>query len=580
MNRKQRRAAPNAGRGSPNAGRGAAGRPAAAIEEQMVRQAGALFQAGRHDECAALCQKILAGDPNHSEANLLTGLLALSSGHNSEALTHLRSALSGNRKNPVIHANLGLALSQTGQWREARQSLQIAIRLQPAYLEAHTNLANVEMQLGHPDKAVAHHAKALSFRPGAPLLRANLASALLRNGETEAAANAYRALLEEHPDHAEAHFGLGLACREAGDLVEAGTHLRKATVLAPPHAEAILAWVMLADTLSDADIASIEAAREATLEGSHDRMQIDFALSKIAHDRGDYHRAATTLRAANTRRRQDLDYQRSEVEAAFAETTRVFDADFFAERAGFGHPDDTPLFILGMPRSGTSLIEQILASHPQVHGAGELTLLRDIAGGPQGPKDSATPPAFAAALSRGASATVGRNYLRQLQAQAPQARFITDKMPGNFMLIGLIRLILPKARIIHCRRDPRDTCLSIYRTNFSGNGLAFAYDIDDLVHYYGLYQDLMAHWHALFGDTIIEAEYERLIADPETEIRALLARCDLPFDSQVMAFHETRRPVRTASAAQVRRPLYASSRGNWRAYAEYLPELARLTADP
>lgn len=568
MNRRDRRSSPAAHSAGPNR----------AQLDEAARQAGAFFQAGRLRECEITCRNILARDADHPEANLLMGLLALSSRRNEEAVALLKQAVAGNRKNPVAHANLGLALAETGRLSEAVTSLQTALRLKPGYPEALTNLASVESRLGRYAQATAHNRKALALMPGNPVLRRNLAGALYREGHIDEAVTHYRELLAGQPEDPETHYGLGLALREQGDIAEAEAHLRRATELRSTHAEAAHAWVWMSDDVSDADYAEIRAARAETPDESSERMLLDFALGKIEHERGDYAGAARHLREANALRRADLDYDRARADAEFAETKAVFTRDFFAARQGFGFEDETPIFVLGMPRSGTSLIEQILASHPDVHGAGELTVLREIAGFSAG-ENPPSPPEFAKALSKGVSATLGRKYVREVRALSPGSRFIVDKLPGNFMLIGLIRLILPQARIIHCTRDPRDTCLSMYRTNFSGRGLAFAYDLDELVDYYGQYESLMAHWKSVFGETIIEANHEKLLADPEGEIRRLLASCDLAFHPQCLEFHKTRRTVRTASAAQVRRPLYDSSKRGWRGYIEHLPELGRLAAD-
>ncbi|WP_158285745.1 tetratricopeptide repeat-containing sulfotransferase family protein [Pseudohoeflea suaedae] len=541
--------------------------------DQAAQRAAAFYQAGRARECEALCRQILAADDGHGEANLLVGILLIGAGRHEDALAFLRKSLSRNRKNPFAHANLGLALFEMGRPYEARESLQTAIRLQPNSPEALANLANLEASLGHIERAVALHQKALALQPGNPVLKSNLGGAFLRAGELEKASAVFRELLDANAADRNAAYGLGLAARDRGDLTEAEASFRKAMAGDAMHADAALQLAWMSDGLDTDEAARM---REATTEDAHERMVLDFAISKIAHDGGDYAEAARRLRAANTARRGELKYDPARVEADFEETMSVFDAGFFDKRRDFGHSEETPVFVLGMPRSGTSLVEQILASHPDVYGAGELTTLREIGGMARGAGPQASPPQFAAALSKGASATLGRNYVRAVREMEKNARFIVDKLPGNFMLIGLIRLILPKARIIHCTRDPRETCLSIYRTYFSGDGLAFAYDLDELVHYYGLYARMMDHWHALFGDVIVEANHEKLLRDPEGEIRALLSACDLEFAPQCLDFHKTRRDVRTASSAQVRKPLYDPSKRGWRKYAEYLPELGAL----
>lgn len=567
MNRKQRRLSAKSGAG--------AGQNASQLEE-LTRRAAAFYQAGRLQEAEALCRQVLSADPGHADANLLTGVLSLTSGRHEDALGYFKVALARNRKNPVAHANMGLALAELGRAPEARESLQTAIRLQPNYPEALSNLANLEGRLGHTARAVELQERAVALQPANPALGRSFGGALLRDGQLDRAAKVFRDILADNPADKAANYGLGLALRDLGDLAEAEAYLHKASESGGVHADSALALAWMSDTMSDADAEAFRAAQAQAPEGSYERMILDFALSKVEHDRGNYESSAGLLRTGNAMRRRQLRYDRAQVDADFEETIATFSAEFFDKRQDYGHPDETPIFVLGMPRSGTSLVEQILASHPEIYGAGELLTLREIGGPGRGSGPQASPPQFAAALSKGASQTLGRNYVRAVREFDKSSRFIIDKMPGNFMLIGLIRMILPNARIIHCTRDPRETCLSMYRTYFAGDGLAFAYDLDDLVHYYGHYTRLMDHWNSLFGDLVIEASHERLLKDPEGEIRSLLARCDLDFAPECLEFHKTRRDVRTASAAQVRKPLYDSSKRGWRKYAEYLPELEAL----
>jgi Flp pilus assembly protein TadD len=567
MNRKQRRLSAKSGIGSG---------PKASELDELSRRAAAFYQVGRFQEAEAACRQILSAHPKNADANLLMGVIALSTARHEEAFGFLKLAVAGNRKNPMAHANLGMALSEMGRAVEARESLQTALRLQPAYPEALANLGNLEARMGNTGRAVELQARAVALQPKNPALRRSHGGALLRDGQLERAAQVFRDLLADEPADKAARYGLGLALRDLGDLDEAETVLRQASDDGGVHPDSALTLAWMSDSLSDQEAQAISEAEASSAEGSQDRMVLDFARAKVEHDRGDFEMAARLLRAGNSVRRQQLNYDRARVEADFDETISIFSREFFDRRKGYGHADETPVFVLGMPRSGTSLIEQILASHPDVHGAGELLTLREIGGFARGSGPQASPPQFAAALSKGATDTLGRNYVRAVRELDRESRFIVDKMPGNFMLIGLIRIILPNARIIHCTRDPRETCLSMYRTFFAGDGLAFAYDLDDLVHYYGLYAKLMDHWKGLFGDVIVDANHESLLKDPEGEIRALLASCDLEFAPQCLEFHKTRRDVRTASAAQVRKPLYDSALRGWRKYAEYLPELEAL----
>jgi len=261
----------------------------------------------------------------------------------------------------------------------------------------------------------------------------------------------------------------------------------------------------------------------------------------------------------------------------------VFNEGFLAEYAGLGHSSRLPIFILGMPRSGSTLIEQILASHPQVHGAGELDLaektlaemrwpyegyLRQSAEGPLQGTRLAPPPRPANRYFR----ELGAGYVKALRSHSARAQRITDKMPINFLHIGMIHLCLPNAVILHSMRDPLDTCLSCYWRPFT-SGYETSYDLTLLGKHYRLYRQVMAHWSRLLPGRVIDVVYERLVADPEAEIRRLLTACGLPWDDACLRFHETRRAVGTASVSQVREPIFTRGVGRWRRYAPHLGPL-------
>ncbi|HEX4095708.1 MAG TPA: sulfotransferase, partial [Caulobacteraceae bacterium] len=283
---------------------------------------------------------------------------------------------------------------------------------------------------------------------------------------------------------------------------------------------------------------------------------------------GDPGRAFAHLDQGNRLQRSRLDFDLDEHLAAPLAMARAFDADTIQRLAGAGDPTERPVFIIGMPRSGTTLVEQILASHPRVHGAGELPLMGQLAVRLPRAGDG-----LIEALSPGELARLGGEHAARLEALAPEAARITDKLPGNFLFAGLIHLMLPNARIIHCVRDPLDTCFSCYETRFA-EGNAFAYDQRELGLHYRAYAQLMEHWRTVLPpDRFTEVRYENVVADLETQARRLLTFCGLDWDESCLDFHQTRRNIWTASAAQVRRPLYGSSVGRARAYEAWLGPL-------
>src|SRR5216684_2283362 len=310
------------------------------------------------------------------------------------------------------------------------------------------------------------------------------------------------------------------------------------------------------------------------------RIQLHFALAKAYDDLGRYDEGFRHLAQGNALNRRQIAYDETQMHDTFERIQATFDRRLIDAKAGVGDRSPVPVFVVGMIRSGTTLIEQILASHPSVHGAGELPdfsrLVHQLR---TGPGDSIEYPECAPALAADQLRDLGRRYVEGLRRRAPDALRITDKMPSHFMYLGLIHLALPRARIIHVTRSPLDTCLSCFSKLFI-QGQHFTYDLGELGRYYRRYTGLMAHWRGLLPpERLLEISYEAVIADLETEARKLVRFCGLPWDPRCIAFHEAQRPVRTASAIQVRRPIYRTSQGRWQAYRDHLGPLIAALGD-
>jgi hypothetical protein len=309
-----------------------------------------------------------------------------------------------------------------------------------------------------------------------------------------------------------------------------------------------------------------------------DHMQLHFALGKALSDLRQHDAAFEHLRRGNAMKRATTGYDEAAALGLFDRIEATFTPERIARMAGGGQPSAVPILVLGMPRSGTTLVEQILASHPQVHGAGELDAFDAVVRSVHGPGGERAPyPEFVPALDATAIGMIGAHYLTRLEALAPDAPHVTDKMPSNFYFVGLVHLALPRARIIHVMRDPVDTCLSCFSKLFSAPQ-DHTYDLAELGRYYARYARLMAHWRKVLPPgRMLEVRYEDVVADLEGEARRITAHCGLAFDPRCLAFHRTERPVRTASATQVRQPLYRGAVGRWRPYARHLgPLLAEL----
>jgi hypothetical protein len=303
------------------------------------------------------------------------------------------------------------------------------------------------------------------------------------------------------------------------------------------------------------------------------RVQFCFALAKASEDRGDYARAFELYDRGNRARRALENYDPVQTEVINERIIKVFDAGFVARHAGRGHPDRAPIFVVGLPRSGSTLIEQILSTHSEVDATHELPEVgRLIQGINRDRKDRTTYPEAVLDFDDETWAALGRSYIEQTRQYRRDAPRFIDKNPNNFASIGLLSLALPNARFINTRRHPLDTCLSCYKQLFA-RGQPFTYDLVELGEYYLQYDRMMAHWHAALPGRVLDVQYESVVADQEGETRRLLEFCGLPWEHACLRYYETERAIRTASSEQVRRPIYTDSVGLWQHYRQELAEL-------
>jgi tetratricopeptide (TPR) repeat protein len=398
-----------------------------------------------------------------------------------------------------------------------------------------------------------------------------------RGNLDDALAN-YRRALSLKPDLADAYNNMGNVLKELGQLAEAEKAYLTALELDPKVAGV---YVNLADSKKfspgDPHLAAIEAlAAQPDGLSKTDRLQLDFALGKAYADLKEHGRSFEHLLRGAAAKRATIKYDEVETFALFDRIERVFTRELIAAKSGGGDPTRMPIFVMGMPRSGTTLVEQILASHPMVHGAGELQTFNDVVLEVRGPDGNTLPyPDFVPSLDAGALKAIGQRYVTLVRKLAPTGERVTDKMPSNYYFAGLIHLALPDAKIIHTMRDPVDTCVSCFSKLFSAEQ-NHTYDLGELGRYYRHYEKLMAHWRRVLPkERMLDVRYEDVVADLEALARRIIAHCGLPWDDRCLAFHKTDRPVRTASAIQVRQPIYASAVGRWKVYEEFLGPLLK-----
>ena len=428
------------------------------------------------------------------------------------------------------------------------------------------------------EEAAAAAERALALNPNSHDAVNLMGRVAFERGQLEPALAHYRRALSLKPDLADAYNNMGNVLKELGQLDAAHKAYLKALDLDPKVSGV---YVNLADSMKfkpgDPHLAAMEAlAAQNDGLSKTDRMQLDFALSKAYADLKKHRRSFEHLLKGAAAKRVGIQYDEPIALGLFDRIERVFTPEVMRGKSGGGDLSRVPIFVLGMPRSGTTLVEQILASHPKVHGAGELQTLNDVVLTVRGPDGNPLPyPEFVPSLDGAALKAIGTRYVELLRETAPEGERVTDKMPSNYNFVGLIHLALPNARIIHTMRDPVDTCISCFSKLFTAEQ-NHTYDLGELGRYYRRYERLMAHWRRVLPNgRMLDVRYEDVVADLEGQARRIIEYCGLPWDDRCLSFHETDRPVRTASATQVRQPVYKSAVGRWKVYEEFLGPLLK-----
>ena len=571
---------------------------------------------GRFSEALQLIEAALNARPYDPVAHSNCGLAHTALGQPEAALAHYDMALALKADFADARNGRGNALMQLGRKDDALASYEQAVALKPDFEQALNGGGNALLELGRPSEALARYDAALAFKPDFAEALNNRGAALKTLQRSEEALAAYEAALAVRPNYPEAlnnravaladlrrpaealesydaaialrpddpelHDNRGVLLTELGRFEEAAMAAERAIALSPKRVRSYYNLTM--SNRSSPDVAHLRAMEELARDTSslsvEERIDLHFALGKVMADRGAHAASFHHLLSGNRLKRSQTDYDEAAVSGLFQRMSKALGARVMRERAGQGEPCASPVFIIGMPRSGTTLVEQILASHSQVYAAGETDdFARAMLGVDGLGGDPAASPEAMSSMSDEQLRAVGARYVELITEGAPAATRIVDKTMENFRFAGLIHLALPNAKIIHVRRDPRDTCVSCFSKLFHGY-LPYTYDLAELGRYYRRYDDLMAHWRRVTPATaMLEVRYEDVVADLETQTRRILAHCGLDWDVNCLDFHLTQRAVRTASATQVRQPIYDHSIGRWRSYAPFLePLLTELEA--
>jgi tetratricopeptide (TPR) repeat protein len=516
-------------------------------ERVRIEEATAALLEGDRRRSEELFRGVLSGDPSHAAA--LCGLAALSLAADvpRDAERLLRHALRQSEHLPLAYRGLAPTLLGLGRLCEAEAATRYLARIEPKSPQTWVTAAGVAIRLMRQTEAIDAYERALQLRPQEVGLRmsiGHLQKTLGRRAESEAS---YKAALAMDPGRAEAYWSLA-------DLKNYA--------------------------FSDEEISAMQRLIESDPRGLSNEAQLDFALGKAFEQRRRFREAFAYYARGAELRRREAPFDIAQFERRCERIRAFFDAAFFASRRGSGDSSRAPIFIVGLPRSGSTLVEQILASHSAVEGTMELLNVLNIVRefDDMAPGRNGYPEAVERASPERLT-ELGRRYVEQT---APLLRLnrrrFTDKLPNNFGHIGLIHTILPHATVIDVRRHPMDACFSTFKQYFA-EGQNFSYDLEDLGRYYRCYLALMDHWDVVLPGKVLHVRYEELVRSPEAGIRRLLEHCGLEFEPACMAFHQTQRPVRTASAEQVRQPIYTSAVGHWRHFEQELEPLRRALGD-
>ncbi len=573
----------------------------------------ALMERGDIDLAASSYRKAHQLRPDYAEDLVNLGYALSKQGKLGPAVGCYRKALTLKPDLPEAHYNLGLAREDQGKPDEAIASYQRALELKPTFFDACLNLGHVLKKQGKPKDAVSCYHRALSLVPkrasaynsvGTALLEMhdrqaakacfeqalaidpnhvhalnNLAHTLILQNKPEEAMTHVEKALTVDPDRAETQLEAGLCLQLLGRFEEAKDRIQHALAIAPRLSRAYYNLVVNEKFSSDdREIQRLERLLEDENLSAKQRGNIHYALAKVCDDLGIYDKAFPHLEAATALKVEEIEFNVDDHVNLVGRLISTFDEALFEQKKSFGVDSELPVFIVGMPRSGTSLTEQIISSHPQSFGAGELDGVHNIcirlaARSPRSTRYPECVPLIEPDTAR----HMAEDYLAHLREYSAQADRITDKMPANYLRLGVIALLFPKARIIHCRRDPLDTCLSCYFQNF-GKNLRFTASLTKLGAVYRQYERIMAHWHKVLPVPVLDVQYEELVANQEEVSREIIDFCGLPWDDRCLAFYEHERGVATASFWQVRQPMYSSSIGRWRHYEEYLGALKEALA--
>ncbi|MEG3620228.1 sulfotransferase [Magnetovibrio sp. PR-2] len=582
--------------------------------DQALQLALEHHQAGRLQDAESIYRQILQAQPNHHQALNFLGMIAHATGNYDAALDLIGKALGVKPDDAHAHCNKGIVLNSLGRKEEACTCFETSLKFAPHEIEVAFNLGTVLKDLKRDEEACVVFQDVLKKNPRHVPAMNNLGLCLIALNKPGEALQWFDKILGISPDFHNAYFNKGLAhwhnddleiaealmknalkmgldpsganatlgqvCQTDGRIDEAVSYLREAIRLKPDYGKAHMNLARLIKvTSANEDVRAMKAAYDGPIADLDDKIALSFALGKVHEDLGEYERSFQFYTEGNALKRGtfhlDFEHQFDDLNAI----QKTFTPKFHETFSNTGSTDPTPVFIVGMPRSGTTLVEQIISAHPSVFGAGELYALEEVVRSHFGSFHDVSEGFSAGKIHPDKLAQAGADYIDRLRQHDEEALHITDKMPANFANIGMIKLMLPNAKVIHCRRDPYDTGLSLYKTFFSNTDVSYSYDLAEIGAYYKLYTLCMQHWQNVLPGFVYHVDYEDLIDNQDTCSRALVSHIGLDWDDACLQFYKSNRTVKTASLSQVRQPIYKDSVQKWKRFEPWLAPLVEALED-
>jgi tetratricopeptide (TPR) repeat protein len=536
--------------------------------------ADALLHTGRGKEADEVLEKAFLLNPDKGKLAKAGEYIQQNKHKAAEKLT--REVLRRNPENVDAMRMLAKLAMQANIFKEAEKLLRRVIELVPALHGTYLDLAQCLREQDKYDEAVEYAKKAIRLRPDKAQSYSVLASLLAAGSRTHEAIEAYKACLEFRKDSSNIYLGYGHVLKTAGKQNEGIKAYKDAIRVKAHNGEAYWSLANLKTyPFSDDEIIEMESILDDKDLDDENRVHFLFSLAKAYEDQKNYEKAFHYYNEGNTTQRMHISYDPVQTEVLHEDIKKVFTREFLSSKKNLGNPDPSPIFIVGLPRSGSTLIEQILSSHSQVDGTSELPDLSKVVMSLNKQRRAKGYPSAVAELEDEEFYQLGSKYIESTKRVRRGAPYFTDKMPNNFPTIGFLSLFLPNARVINAMRHPLDSCMGCYKQHFA-RGQTFTYDLMELGEFYLEYHSIMQYWHSVLPGKILDVQYELMVTDQEAQTRRLLEYCGLPWEDACLNFHETDRPVRTASSEQVRQPIYESSLNTWCRYESHLQDLIEI----